>query len=162
MLISSVRVRRTVLGNPLVLHTAGETVLTFIRAQYPEGLLEETMETVRILTGHDNVQTVNERLTNHNTGEDDLEMGLSEPPSLDLDDYFFWRDRLVTLHEANRKAKPTSLKQWWHDRRDSTQWTTFWLAVVAILLMLLFGLIQSIAGIIQAVGTYRSQISTSS
>ena len=40
--------------------------------------------------------------------------------------------------------------------RDSSQWTTFWPAAMAILLTLLFGLIQSISGIIQAVAAYRS------
>jgi hypothetical protein len=77
-------------------------------------------------------------------------------------DHHFWGEKLVTLHEAYQKAKPTSLKQWWHDRRDSSQWTTFWLAVVAILLTLPFGLIQSISGIIQAVVTYHSQSCASS
>jgi hypothetical protein len=132
-------------------------MLTSVRAAYPKGLLEETMETVRILNSHDDMQMLNGSLGNFIAAEGDLEMGLSEPPSLDVDDYSFWRDRLVTLHEAYRKAKPTSLKQWWHDRRDSSKWTTFWISVVAILLTLLFGLIQSIAGIIQAIATYHSQ-----
>jgi hypothetical protein len=114
------------------------------------------MDTVRILNGHDDMQMLNGTPVNQSAAEGDLEMGLSEPPSLDIDGYSFWRDRLVTLHEAYQKAVPTSLKQWWHDRRDSSQWTTFWLAVVAILSALLFGLIQSITGIIQAAATYHT------
>jgi hypothetical protein len=94
---------------------------------------------------------------NWNAAAGDVEMGFDKPPSLNIDEYRFWHERLVTLHEAYRKAKPTSLKQWWQDRRDSSQWTTFWLAVVAILLTLLFGLIQSVSGIIQIFATYRSQ-----
>jgi hypothetical protein len=136
--------------------------LTSTRAIYPEGLLEETMETVKILNASDGFQRLNRGLVDWNNAEGDIEMGFGEPPSLEVDEYHFWRARLVTLHEAYRKAKPTSLKQWWHDRRDSSQWTTFWLAVVAILLTLLFGLIQSISGIIQAIATYHNQPCVSS
>jgi len=99
---------------------------------------------------------MNGNLPMRNAAEGDVEMGLGEPPTRDIDEYHFWRDRLVTLYEAYRKAKPTSLKQWWHDRRDSSQWTTFWLAVVAILLTLLFGLIQSVSGVIQAWASYHN------
>ena len=93
--------------------------------------------------GYD-VHMLNGDPLNWNAAAGDVEMGFGKPPSLNIDEYRFWRERLVTLHEAYQKAKPTSLKQWWQDRRDSSQWTTFWLAVVAILLTLLFGLIQSV------------------
>ena len=123
---------------------------------YPEGLLQETLETVKILNSHDDIQMLHQGLLTLDTAEADVEMGFGKLPSLDIDKYHFWRDRLVALHEAYQKAKPTSLKQWWHDRRDSSQWTTFWLTVVAILLALLFGLIQSITGIIQATAIYHT------
>lgn len=114
------------------------------------------METIKMLGAGDDIQILKRSFLSRNTPDIDIEMARSKPPSLDIKDYPFWGDKLVTLHEAYRKAKPTSLKQWWQDRRDSSQWTTFWLAVVAILLTLMFGLIQSITGVIQAAAIYHT------
>ena len=79
--------------------------LTSIRAVYPEGLLEETMETVKMLNASDGFQMFNRGPVDWNSAEGDIEMGFGEPPSLEIDEYHFWREKLVTLHEAHRKAQ---------------------------------------------------------
>jgi hypothetical protein len=64
-------------------------------------------------------------------------------------DYPHWQTRLSAIAEALERSKPATVGQWWHDRRDMGQWWGFWLLVVGIFLTVLFGLIQSITGIIQ-------------
>jgi hypothetical protein len=66
-----------------------------------------------------------------------------------ISDYPHWQTRLSAIAEALERSKPATVGQWWHDRRDMGQWWGFWLLVVGIFLTVLFGLIQSITGIIQ-------------
>lgn len=72
-----------------------------------------------------------------------------DPPNLDKARYCFWQGKLSIIEEAFGKAKPTGFFQWWHDRRDMQQWWGFWLVVAGIFLTVLFGLIQSVTGILQ-------------
>lgn len=65
--------------------------------------------------------------------------------------YAYWLDRLLAVSEAFDKSKPSNPIQWWHDRRDMGQWWGFWLVIAGIFLTVLFGLIQSITGILQVV-----------
>jgi len=72
-------------------------------------------------------------------------------PDHDKASYAYWQDRLLAIEEAFESSKPKSVFQWWHDKRDMQQWWAFWLVVVGIFLTVLFGLIQSVTGIIQVV-----------
>lgn len=122
------------------------------RAIYPQKFINETIKTANLFNGDgDSPLRKWSRLGWRETTVD-LEMGFGEPASRKIDSYLYWRERLVALHEAYQQAKPRSLKQLWQDKRDSPQWWTFWLAVLVILLTLVFGLIQSITGIIQITG----------
>lgn len=67
--------------------------------------------------------------------------------------YVHWQERLLLLSEAFGRSKPSTLFQWWYDRRDMGQWWSFWLVITGIFLTVLFGLIQSITGILQVVGS---------
>lgn len=62
--------------------------------------------------------------------------------------YPYWQDRLLMMEEAFEKTNPRSVFQWWYDTRDMQKWWTFWLAAAGIFLTVLFGLIQSVTGII--------------
>jgi hypothetical protein len=64
-------------------------------------------------------------------------------------DYVHWQTRLLAIAEVFERSKPATFRQQWHDRRDMGQWWAFWLVVTGILLTVLFGLIQSVTGIIQ-------------
>src|SRR3569833_148331 len=66
-----------------------------------------------------------------------------------IKEYPFWGERLDVISEALNSSKPKNLFQWWHDRRDMKEWWGFWLVVAGIFLTVLFGLIQSVTGIIQ-------------
>lgn len=63
--------------------------------------------------------------------------------------YPYWQDKLLAIEETFEKSKPRSFLQWWHDTRDMQQWWGFWLLVTGIFLTVMFGLIQSVTGIIQ-------------
>lgn len=65
--------------------------------------------------------------------------------------YVYWLERLMTVSESFDRSKPSSVIQWWHDRRDMGQWWGFWLIVAGIILTVIFGLIQSITGILQVI-----------
>ena len=66
-----------------------------------------------------------------------------------LDDYQYWQERLQIIIEAYNKSEPKALPQWWYDRRNKVQWYTFWIAALILVLTIVFGLIQSITGILQ-------------
>ena len=60
-----------------------------------------------------------------------------------------WRDRLRDLKEAFDCREPPGPKYVWRDRSKPVQWWTFWIAVFILILTIVFGLIQSITGILQ-------------
>lgn len=62
----------------------------------------------------------------------------------------YWRDRLVLLKRTFDEAEPRTISQLYHDDRKKTQWFTFWVAVLVFVMTIFFGVIQSIASIIQA------------
>ncbi|KAI4162878.1 MAG: hypothetical protein LQ342_003595 [Letrouitia transgressa] len=67
-----------------------------------------------------------------------------------IDRFVFWRERLVLLKRTFDEAEPRTLSQlWWDDRRKS-QWFTFWVAVLVFIVTVFFGVIQSVASIVQA------------
>ncbi|KAK4443851.1 hypothetical protein QBC34DRAFT_488186 [Podospora aff. communis PSN243] len=49
------------------------------------------------------------------------------------------------------QAKPRTLRQWWNDRREGSQWYALW---VAVGFTVFFGLVQSIEGALQAYKSY--------
>lgn len=71
-----------------------------------------------------------------------------------IDQFVFWRDRLVILKHAYDEATPKGLPQWWYDRRNGVQWYTFWVAILVLILTVMFGIIQCIEGGIQVYKAY--------
>lgn len=67
-----------------------------------------------------------------------------------IKNFAFWRDRLVLLKQTFDDAEPRNLSQLWWDDRRKTQWFTFWVAVMVFILTIFFGIIQSVASIVQA------------
>jgi Ni/Fe-hydrogenase subunit HybB-like protein len=68
--------------------------------------------------------------------------------------YKYWHNRVAEISEAFDKSQPRDIGGWWMDRRNTVQWYTFWIAALALLLTVVFGLIQSITGIILAYAAY--------
>lgn len=72
-----------------------------------------------------------------------------------IDCFHFWRDRLVILKQAFDEAKPRTFYQWWHDGRDGVQWSTFWVAILVLVITTFLGIIQCVEG---ALRVYRSYV----
>ena len=81
----------------------------------------------------------------------DLETGKLPATSRDIAQYPYWGTHLRELLDEYDRTEPTTVKQWIVDKRNPNQRYTFWIAVVALTLALVFGLIQSITGILQVV-----------
>lgn len=64
--------------------------------------------------------------------------------------FTYWRDRLVLLKRTFDDAEPRNIRQLWNDDRKKTQWFTFWVAVLVFVMTVFFGVVQSVAGIVQA------------
>jgi hypothetical protein len=63
----------------------------------------------------------------------------------------FWSNHFEIIHNAFQRSKPSSPRQWFHDNRDGSQYYASFFAAAAIILTLLFGLIQSVTGILQVI-----------
>lgn len=118
---------------------------------YPTGLLRETAETVALLFPLAETSHKNWHRRVRKRADVDVEAGVAANTPRNLDHYWFWRERLDAIQSHYDQTAPKKLRQWVHDRRDSNRFYTFWLAVTAIVLTLLFGLIQSVTGIIAVV-----------
>jgi hypothetical protein len=72
-----------------------------------------------------------------------------------VENFHYWRDRLIILKQVFDEAEPRGLKRWWRDQRKPVQWYNFWLAVALIVgLTLFFGVVQSIEGGVQVWKAY--------
>lgn len=83
-----------------------------------------------------------------------IKCGTLDVRSRQIEQFEFWRDRLVILKQAHDDATPRTLPQWWHDRRNGVQWYTFWVAILVLVLTVVFGLIQCIEGGLQVYKAY--------
>lgn len=118
----------------------------------PDGLAVETLRTLSLLFPMDDVQT--KHWLRRQTSGQGLDMALAFCDPLKLDDrqfesFVFWHDRLVVLKQAFDQSRPSTISQWWYDRRNGVQWYTFWVAILVLTLTIFFGLVQSIEGALQ-------------
>ena len=56
----------------------------------------------------------------------------------------------MVLKQAFDDSEPDTIASWWYDDRKKVQWYTFWVAALVLLLTVVFGLIQSVSGVVQA------------
>lgn len=73
-----------------------------------------------------------------------------------IEKFAYWRDRLVLLKRTFDDAEPRNISQLWWDDRKKTQWFTFWVAVLVFIMTVFFGVVQSVAGIVQAWASVQS------
>jgi hypothetical protein len=57
---------------------------------------------------------------------------------------------MVILKQAFDDSEPRTVSQWWYDDRKRVQWYTFWVAALVLILTIVFGVTQTVSGIIQA------------
>ena len=136
--------------NPAILHE----LFSDLRgsAVYQEDLLVETLQTLALLLPRSNTKCKRwfQRSLKKYPKLDHLAGDIELlPRSRTLEKYRYWNECLRIIIKAY-ESEPKTLPQWWHDRRNKVQWYTFWIAVLVLLLTIVFGLIQSITGAIQA------------
>ncbi|TDZ31027.1 hypothetical protein C8035_v002309 [Colletotrichum spinosum] len=132
-------------------------------AVFPEGLLQETVDTLALIFPNSEFGTVGgfvcrrrkwleELWSRHRDQCIDTGTGTGERLQAEarrIEKSRFWRDRLVVLEQAYDDATPSSMSQWWHDRRNRVVWCTFWIAIFVLILGVIVGVVQSVLGGIQ-------------
>lgn len=119
----------------------------------PDRLLLETLQTLALIlpranrdckTWFEKVHT--KYVENIDLGAGDVELSYwARSP----EKYKYWGQRLITIKMAYDASEPKNLAQWWNDRRRRVEWYTFWVAVLVVFLTIVFGLIQSVTGVMQ-------------
>ncbi|KAH7086730.1 hypothetical protein FB567DRAFT_526117 [Paraphoma chrysanthemicola] len=128
---------------------------------FPGGFIEEMRRTLTLLfPQHDRVlqtwlQTQKKQYTIDGQLAENGQLRLDERQ---LNNFRFWHDRLVILKQAYDESRPATLSQWWHDRRNSVQWYTFWVAIIVLFLTIFFGMVQSIEGALQVYKAYHPTV----
>lgn len=118
----------------------------------PEELITETLQTISLLFPLCDKATQRWLRKHTNTGYVDRALSTSGPLRFDdrqIEKFEYWHDRLIVLKQAFDQSRPSTLSQWWHDRRNGVQWYTFWVAILVLFLTIFFGLVQSIEGALQ-------------
>jgi len=117
----------------------------------PAPLIDETLATINLIVPHSMPSCNGWLKTQINHMGLDPDIWYRETADSRKSVYVYWPDRLLSVSEAFDRSKPSNPLQWWHDRRDMGQWWGFWLVMAGIFLTVIFGLIQSITGILQVV-----------
>lgn len=115
----------------------------------PEKLIVETLQSLTLLIPRANVDCKRwfaKNAENIDGGAGDVEpLRWARLP----EKYKYWGQRLEIIRLAYDASEPKDLGQWWRDRRNKVQWYTFWVAILILVLTIVFGLIQSITGVMQ-------------
>src|SRR5689334_14858430 len=104
---------------------------------FPTGLAEETVRTLALLFPESDkiTRTWIESLSNSNNIDKQLvKCGHLRTDDRQIENFNFWHDRLVILKKIFDESRPSTLSQWWFDRRNGVQWYTFWVAVLVLFL----------------------------
>ena len=124
----------------------------------PTRLLHETLQTLALLlprakddckSWFGRIQRHNDNVINPKAADLALENGWRAHAK-----YAYWYDRLCIIQRAYDESEPKSLPQSWNDRRKKMQWYTFLIAILVLILTIVFGMIQSVTGIMQVYAAY--------
>ena len=124
----------------------------------PTALIEETLQTLALLlprakgeckTWFRKIQRRYPSALDSKAGDQGLASGGRMQGS-----YVYWHDRLCVIQKAYDDSEPKALPQWWNDRRKKVQWYTFWVAILILVLTIVFGVIQSVTGVLQVYAAY--------
>ncbi|KAF2188447.1 hypothetical protein K469DRAFT_703042 [Zopfia rhizophila CBS 207.26] len=134
------------------------SVLRRIRESNPGGLfspnfIDETLDTINLVLPISSPDC--NAWVGRATRNSSVDPNLSVRKALNLGNFFCWGHRLSRLSSIFKQSSPSTVAQFWFDRRDMSKWWGFWLVAITVFLTVLFGLIQSVAGIMQVVVTMR-------
>ncbi|KAF8854411.1 hypothetical protein BDZ45DRAFT_597067 [Acephala macrosclerotiorum] len=130
---------------------------------FPTGLIDETIRTLALLLPEHNKDVEKwfkkqqkATLKRRRLPLDNFvrQCGQLKKSERQIDNFVYWHDRLIILKQVFDEAEPSTMKQWWNDRRKRVQWYTFWVAALVLGLTILFGLIQCVEGAMQVYKAY--------
>jgi hypothetical protein len=128
----------------------------FKRHLYPEGVLEETQETLELLFPTMNLKDSKRTRRLRDRDNVDIEAARDLPAATALSHYKHWGERLAIIQQAYDNARPKKYRQWWFDRRNRVEWATLLVAVIIFFMTLVFGVISSVTGIMQVYASFRT------
>ncbi|KAH0541247.1 hypothetical protein FGG08_004252 [Glutinoglossum americanum] len=130
--------------------------VTFLENQQssilPDGLADETLRTLTLLFPQAEVHTrkwFQKLAPSLNLDCRVIKRGQLRADDRQIENFHFWRDRLIILKQVFDEARPRTISQWWCDRRNGVQWYTFWVAILVLALTICFGLVQCVEGALQ-------------
>ena len=126
---------------------------------FPKGLVNETIRTISLLVPPalgEPTPWFRQQQQMHKIDAEAGNCNRLNSSQRQIKNFVFWRDRLVLLKRTLDDAEPRNLSQLWWDDRKKTQWFTFWVAVMVFILTLFFGIVQSVASIVQAWASVQS------
>ena len=129
-------------------------VLRSPRTLLPPELFSETAKSLALLFPRNNPHCTDFLSVESQNLDPNLKKLAAAPR--DVQEYSYWHDNLLTICEDFERSQPSTIRQWWYDRRNIVQWWTFWIAFVVLALTVFFGLISSVASIVQAWASVKS------
>ena len=126
---------------------------------FPDGFVDETLRTLALLFPQNHQKTrrwLKKQIVGHSLDPSLARCGNLWSQDRRFEKFHFWHDRLVMLKQVFDDSSPRKLSQWWGDRRNPPQWYTFWVAVLVFVTTVFFGLVQSIAGVLQVWLSWRA------
>lgn len=121
------------------------------------GLIEETIRTLSLLFPEYDKKSqkwLKGQITKHGLDTQLCSVGHLTTEERQIEHFVFWHERLGVLKQVFDEAEPSTIPQWWRDRRRLVQWCTFWVAATVLALTTIFGLVQCIEGGLQVYKAY--------
>ena len=124
---------------------------------FPKDFIKETLQTLALILPEHDPQCrkwFKLQKSQHNLDSQAIKCGHLSTEDRQIHKFLFWHDRLVILKQRFDEEEPSTLYQWWYDRRKRVQWYTFWVAALVLGLTVLFGFIQCVEGGLQVYKAY--------
>lgn len=124
---------------------------------FPCGFVDETLRTLSLLLPQYDATSSKWLISQQRIlGLDHriIEAGQLKANERQIEKFIFWHDRIGILKQVFDEAEPSTISQWWFDKRRRVQWYTFWTAVIVVMLTLLFGVVQCVEGGLQVYKAY--------
>lgn len=128
-----------------------------ISSFFPHGFIEETLRTLALLFPQFDKATTTwftKIPYSLHIDREVVKCGQLKADNRQIKNFLYWHDRLAILKQVFDESRPSTLTQWWWDRRNGVQWYTFWVAISVLLLTIFFGMVQSIEGALQVYKAY--------
>jgi len=141
------------------------------RSLFPANLAEETLRTLALLfpqSDHCNRYRRNrvkrawfralrkrtKKQLNMIMDEGVVTCGTLREKERQINEFRYWRDRLMILKEAFDLSTPSTASQWWFDRRSGVQWSNFWVPIAVVSITAFIAVVQCVEAAIQIYKAY--------